>query len=182
MLVFWWIAEVPQSVWFWLTRILFLVIFIYSIFGMSQFAYVRRDGGLDDMYNFATFANAFLCLFMITTSAGSLFRLESISQLRDVSFIRLGWFTRTDVEYTSARLWPWLSKWESIRQWQLRQLSRRRRLLRLLLDLNVLDRCQHVHCNHFGEFRRCNGGVSRSIVGRWLWNVLRGLYSLIPYL
>ena len=55
--------------------LLFLVIFIYSIFGMSQFAYVRRDGGLDDMYNFATFANAFLCLFMITTSAGkSLFK------------------------------------------------------------------------------------------------------------
>ena len=54
--------------------LLFLVIFIYSIFGMSQFAYVRRDGGLDDMYNFATFGNAFLCLFMITTSAGELFK------------------------------------------------------------------------------------------------------------
>lgn len=50
--------------------LLFLVIFIYSIFGMSQFAYVKRDGGLDDMFNFCTFANSFLCLFMITTSAG----------------------------------------------------------------------------------------------------------------
>ena len=52
--------------------LLFLVIFIYSIFGMSQFAYVKRDGGLDDMYNFCTFGNSFLCLFMITTSAGKL--------------------------------------------------------------------------------------------------------------
>ena len=52
--------------------LLFLVIFIYSIFGMSQFAYVKRDGGLDDMYNFCTFGNSFLCLFMITTSAGEL--------------------------------------------------------------------------------------------------------------
>jgi len=50
--------------------LLFLVIFIYSIFGMSQFAYVKRDGGLDDMFNFCTFPNSFLCLFMITTSAG----------------------------------------------------------------------------------------------------------------
>ena len=59
--------------------LLFLVIFIYSIFGMSQFAYVRRDGGLDDMYIFATFANAFLCLFMITTSAGASFTYLNIN-------------------------------------------------------------------------------------------------------
>jgi hypothetical protein len=31
---------------------------------------VKRDGGLDDMFNFCTFPNSFLCLFMITTSAG----------------------------------------------------------------------------------------------------------------
>uniref|UniRef100_H2ZFQ6 Sodium channel protein n=1 Tax=Ciona savignyi TaxID=51511 RepID=H2ZFQ6_CIOSA len=50
--------------------LLILVMFIYSIFGMSQFAYVRRSGGVDDIFNFETFANSFLCLFMITTSAG----------------------------------------------------------------------------------------------------------------
>ena len=46
--------------------------FIYSIFGMSQFAFVHRGGGIDDLFNFETFFNSFLCLFMITTSAGTL--------------------------------------------------------------------------------------------------------------
>ncbi|XP_077966258.1 sodium channel protein type 3 subunit alpha-like isoform X1 [Styela clava] len=50
--------------------LLILVMFIYSILGMSQFAYVQRGGIIDDIFNFETFANSFLCLFMITTSAG----------------------------------------------------------------------------------------------------------------
>nr|BAA04133.1 voltage-gated sodium channel [Halocynthia roretzi] len=50
--------------------LLVLVMFIYSIFGMSQFAYVHRGDGIDDIFNFETFPNSFLCLFMITTSAG----------------------------------------------------------------------------------------------------------------
>uniref|UniRef100_A0A4X2KZI7 Sodium channel protein n=1 Tax=Vombatus ursinus TaxID=29139 RepID=A0A4X2KZI7_VOMUR len=50
--------------------LLFLVMFIYSIFGMANFAYVRWEAGIDDMFNFQTFANSMLCLFQITTSAG----------------------------------------------------------------------------------------------------------------
>uniref|UniRef100_A0A8C6G0Z0 Sodium channel protein n=1 Tax=Moschus moschiferus TaxID=68415 RepID=A0A8C6G0Z0_MOSMO len=50
--------------------LLFLVMFIYSIFGMANFAYVKREAGIDDMFNFQTFANSMLCLFQITTSAG----------------------------------------------------------------------------------------------------------------
>ncbi|XP_052396955.1 sodium channel protein type 8 subunit alpha-like isoform X7 [Carassius gibelio] len=50
--------------------LLFLVMFIFSIFGMSNFAYVKREAGIDDMYNFETFGNSMICLFMITTSAG----------------------------------------------------------------------------------------------------------------
>ncbi|XP_046292884.1 sodium channel protein type 10 subunit alpha isoform X2 [Marmota monax] len=50
--------------------LLFLVMFIYSIFGMSSFAYVKWEAGIDDMFNFQTFANSMLCLFQITTSAG----------------------------------------------------------------------------------------------------------------
>ncbi|XP_061464565.1 sodium channel protein type 2 subunit alpha-like [Rhineura floridana] len=50
--------------------LLFLVMFIYAIFGMSQFAYVRRQAGIDDMFNFETFANSMICLFQITTSGG----------------------------------------------------------------------------------------------------------------
>uniref|UniRef100_A0A087XFM2 Sodium channel protein n=1 Tax=Poecilia formosa TaxID=48698 RepID=A0A087XFM2_POEFO len=50
--------------------LLFLVMFIYAIFGMANFAYVKRQGGIDDMFNFETFGNSMLCLFQITTSAG----------------------------------------------------------------------------------------------------------------
>ncbi|XP_031414746.1 sodium channel, voltage-gated, type I like, alpha b isoform X2 [Clupea harengus] len=50
--------------------LLFLVMFIYAIFGMSNFAYVKREAGIDDLFNFETFGNSMLCLFQITTSAG----------------------------------------------------------------------------------------------------------------
>ncbi|XP_031970525.1 sodium channel protein type 2 subunit alpha-like isoform X3 [Corvus moneduloides] len=50
--------------------LLFLVMFIYAIFGMSNFAYVKKEGGIDDMFNFETFGNSMICLFQITTSAG----------------------------------------------------------------------------------------------------------------
>uniref|UniRef100_A0AAZ3QCC1 Sodium channel protein n=1 Tax=Oncorhynchus tshawytscha TaxID=74940 RepID=A0AAZ3QCC1_ONCTS len=50
--------------------LLFLVMFIYAIFGMSNFAYVKHEAGIDDMFNFETFGNSMLCLFQITTSAG----------------------------------------------------------------------------------------------------------------
>lgn len=50
--------------------LLFLVMFIYAIFGMANFAYVKKESGIDDMFNFETFGNSMLCLFQITTSAG----------------------------------------------------------------------------------------------------------------
>ncbi|XP_072468297.1 sodium channel protein type 9 subunit alpha [Notamacropus eugenii] len=50
--------------------LLFLVMFIYAIFGMSNFAYVKKEAGINDMFNFETFGNSMLCLFQITTSAG----------------------------------------------------------------------------------------------------------------
>uniref|UniRef100_A0A6I8NPH1 Sodium channel protein n=1 Tax=Ornithorhynchus anatinus TaxID=9258 RepID=A0A6I8NPH1_ORNAN len=50
--------------------LLFLVMFIYSIFGMANFAHVKFDKGFDDIFNFRTFASSMLCLFQITTSAG----------------------------------------------------------------------------------------------------------------
>ncbi|XP_025056251.1 sodium channel protein type 5 subunit alpha isoform X7 [Alligator sinensis] len=50
--------------------LLFLVMFIYAIFGMANFAYVKMEHGIDDMFNFQTFGNSMLCLFQITTSAG----------------------------------------------------------------------------------------------------------------
>uniref|UniRef100_A0A8C9TF84 Sodium channel protein n=1 Tax=Scleropages formosus TaxID=113540 RepID=A0A8C9TF84_SCLFO len=50
--------------------LLFLVMFIYAIFAMSNFAYVKKEEGIDDMFNFQTFGNSMICLFQITTSAG----------------------------------------------------------------------------------------------------------------
>lgn len=50
--------------------LLFLIMFIFSIFGMSNFAYVKKEEMIDDMFNFETFGNSMICLFMITTSAG----------------------------------------------------------------------------------------------------------------
>ncbi|XP_067871288.1 sodium channel, voltage gated, type V-like, alpha b [Heterodontus francisci] len=50
--------------------LLFLVMFIYAIFGMANFAYVKKEDGIDDMFNFETFGNSMICLFQITTSAG----------------------------------------------------------------------------------------------------------------
>ncbi|XP_013763756.1 sodium channel protein type 2 subunit alpha-like [Pundamilia nyererei] len=50
--------------------LLFLVMFIYAIIGMSNFAYVKKERGIDDLFNFETFANSMICLFQITTSAG----------------------------------------------------------------------------------------------------------------
>ncbi|XP_046888496.1 sodium channel protein type 4 subunit alpha A [Hypomesus transpacificus] len=50
--------------------LLFLIMFIFSIFGMSNFAYVKKQAGIDDMFNFQTFGSSIVCLFEITTSAG----------------------------------------------------------------------------------------------------------------
>uniref|UniRef100_A0A8C7UF09 Sodium channel protein n=1 Tax=Oncorhynchus mykiss TaxID=8022 RepID=A0A8C7UF09_ONCMY len=50
--------------------LLLLIMFIFSIFGMSNFAYVKKEAGIDDMINFETFGNSIICLFTITTLAG----------------------------------------------------------------------------------------------------------------
>lgn len=50
--------------------LLFLVIFIYAILGMSQFAYIKKTGGVDDILNFETFPSTFLVLFQVSTSEG----------------------------------------------------------------------------------------------------------------
>ncbi|XP_048026199.1 LOW QUALITY PROTEIN: sodium channel protein type 4 subunit alpha A [Megalobrama amblycephala] len=50
--------------------LLFLIMFIFSIFAMSNFAYVKKQAGIDDIFNFETFGGSIICLFEITTSAG----------------------------------------------------------------------------------------------------------------
>ncbi|CAF4705492.1 unnamed protein product [Rotaria sp. Silwood1] len=50
--------------------LLFLVMFIYSIFGMSFFAYVKKSAGITDLFNFETFPNSMIVLFQMCTTAG----------------------------------------------------------------------------------------------------------------
>ncbi|KAG9508996.1 Sodium channel protein type 10 subunit alpha, partial [Fragariocoptes setiger] len=50
--------------------LLFLVMFIYAIFGMSFFMNVRPRAGIDDTFNFRTFFSSLTLLFQMSTSAG----------------------------------------------------------------------------------------------------------------
>ncbi|NXE38611.1 SCN5A protein, partial [Ptilorrhoa leucosticta] len=50
--------------------LLFLIMFIYAIVGMANFASLQPQDGIDNIFNFKTFSGSILCLFQITTSAG----------------------------------------------------------------------------------------------------------------
>ncbi|XP_051785438.1 sodium channel protein type 3 subunit alpha-like [Erpetoichthys calabaricus] len=50
--------------------LLFLVMFIYSILGMNLFRDLPRNGSINEIVNFETFANSMLLLFRLTTAAG----------------------------------------------------------------------------------------------------------------
>ena len=50
--------------------LLTLIIFIFSIIGMSQFGYVKHEGAIDDVVNFETWVNSMMLLFRLATSAG----------------------------------------------------------------------------------------------------------------
>ncbi|KAL8611742.1 hypothetical protein ACOMHN_065367 [Nucella lapillus] len=50
--------------------LLFLVMYIYSIIGMSSFGDIKLNGAIDDLTNFQTFGNSFLLLIRLATSAG----------------------------------------------------------------------------------------------------------------
>lgn len=50
--------------------LLFLVIFIYGIFGMFFFMYVKYDAGLNELFNFENIYRSIITLFPLCTSAG----------------------------------------------------------------------------------------------------------------
>ncbi|XP_067145292.1 sodium channel protein para-like isoform X2 [Centruroides vittatus] len=50
--------------------LLFLVMFIYAIFGMSFFMNVKHRDGVDENFNFETFGQSMIILFQMSTSAG----------------------------------------------------------------------------------------------------------------
>lgn len=47
--------------------LLFLVMFIFAIFGMSFFMHCKDKSGLDDVYNFKTFGQSMILLFQVRT-------------------------------------------------------------------------------------------------------------------
>ncbi|KAM5279896.1 sodium channel protein type 7 subunit alpha [Ctenodactylus gundi] len=59
--------------------LIFLVMFIYAIFGMYNFAYVKKEAGINDVANFETFGSSMLCLFQVTIFAGWDEMLNAIS-------------------------------------------------------------------------------------------------------
>ncbi|TKC38595.1 hypothetical protein EI555_006820 [Monodon monoceros] len=50
--------------------LIFLIMFVYAIFGMYNFAYVKKEAGINDVSNFETFGSSMLCLFQVTIFAG----------------------------------------------------------------------------------------------------------------
>ena len=58
--------------------LLFLVIFIYAIIGMSTFGHVKKQKNLDDTVNFETFGRSMMLLFRLSTGAGWNDILESL--------------------------------------------------------------------------------------------------------
>ena len=50
--------------------LLFLIMFIYAIFGMSFFMHVTYNNGIEELFNFETFGRSVILLFQISTSAG----------------------------------------------------------------------------------------------------------------
>ncbi|XP_069926835.1 sodium channel protein type 7 subunit alpha isoform X1 [Oryctolagus cuniculus] len=53
-----------------ISLLIFLVMFVYAIFGMYNFAYVKKEAGINDVSNFETFGSSVLCLFQVTIFAG----------------------------------------------------------------------------------------------------------------
>lgn len=51
--------------------LLFLVMFIFAIFGMSFFMHVKNKSGLDDVYNFKTFGQSMILLFQVYLGVAS---------------------------------------------------------------------------------------------------------------
>jgi len=45
--------------------LLFLIMFIYAIFGMSFFMHVKHNSGLDELFNFETCLRSMMVLFQV---------------------------------------------------------------------------------------------------------------------
>lgn len=41
---------------------------VFSLIGMFNFAYVKKEFSIDDLFNFETFCSSFICMFMTSTT------------------------------------------------------------------------------------------------------------------
>uniref|UniRef100_A0A3B3Z749 Ion transport domain-containing protein n=1 Tax=Periophthalmus magnuspinnatus TaxID=409849 RepID=A0A3B3Z749_9GOBI len=53
-----------------LALVLFVLMFTYASFGTFHFAHLKKTNYMSDVYNFETFGNGLICMFMATTWAG----------------------------------------------------------------------------------------------------------------
>ena len=65
-----WALMISLPALFNVAALLFLVIFIYGIIGMSAFGHVKQEGALNELVNFATFGSSLSLLFRLSTGAG----------------------------------------------------------------------------------------------------------------
>lgn len=98
--------------------LLFLVMFIFSIFGMSQFSSIEHRGAVTDILNFETFPNAFMLLFQVSltlfvhypiTIKPNLYKnLQCKSPSLGINVSWVGWVYGTHVVHSRWRwrLWP----------------------------------------------------------------------------
>ncbi|XP_021360506.1 sodium channel protein 1 brain-like isoform X2 [Mizuhopecten yessoensis] len=91
--------------------LLFLVMYIFAIIGMSSFGNVKIEAPLDDTVNFQTFGNSFVLLLRLSTSAGWNDILEPL--LIEPPYCDPDYIIRTDgtkVESTNGDCGtPWLA-------------------------------------------------------------------------
>lgn len=52
-----------------LAFVLFLVMAIFSLIGQFNFAYVKKEAEIDDLFNFETFWSSLICMFMTSSTA-----------------------------------------------------------------------------------------------------------------
>ena len=93
--------------------LLFLVMFIFAVFGMSLFKNVKVRPGFDDVHNFQTFGKTFSLLFQVRLTKALLRMYCSVCEIRcnssppsplDVHFCRL--VRRADGNHKRPRLRP----------------------------------------------------------------------------
>ena len=92
--------------------LLFLVMFIFAIFGMSFFMSVKLRGTLDEVYNFQTFGQSMILLFQMSTSAGWDGVLNGIMDEKDCEPGERLVTGQSETSRLQWKLFPWSTKIE----------------------------------------------------------------------